>query len=188
MVEGADGARLAVECDGDAWLRARAVPAGRVSAAPARAGRPVAFCARRESLFHADRERAIDEVVDAAEEVGIYLPGANPENVSREAELEYSPSPAMTPQQEIATRCSFRRSPSMTMTSRRPRRRQLALVRSLGTNRWSIRIRGLRQRRTSRSQSWTSSIGTDHFRRRRSTGCTARDVVGSLTWRRPGRP
>ena len=75
VIEGEEGRRLAVECDGDAWhgpeqyeedmFRQRQLERAEWR-----------FARVRESLFHAGRERAVAEVIAAAEDVGIFLPGA----------------------------------------------------------------------------------------------------------------
>lgn len=87
VVEGDDGQRLAVECDGEAWHGA-----DRYMADLARQRQlersEWTFVRVRESLFYSDEGRAIQHVVDACEEMGIERGGRRREEGEGPAEKE----------------------------------------------------------------------------------------------------
>jgi very-short-patch-repair endonuclease len=70
VVEGDDGLRLAVECDGEAWHGAEQFDADIARQRQLERAKWT-FVRVRESMFYADRERAIAEVVAACDELGI---------------------------------------------------------------------------------------------------------------------
>ena len=69
VVEGSDGVRLAVECDGEAWHGAENYLADLVRQRQQRA--EWRFVRVRESLFYSDEASAIREVTEACEELDI---------------------------------------------------------------------------------------------------------------------
>jgi very-short-patch-repair endonuclease len=91
VVEGYEGLRLAVECDGDQWhgpdeyerdvFRQRQLE---------RAG--WRFVRVRESYFYTDPKKAIDIVADAAEEVGIVLVGGTVVPIGASAQVHVAQS------------------------------------------------------------------------------------------------
>ncbi len=70
VVEGDEGLRLAVECDGEAWYGAEQYDADIARQRQLERAKWT-FVRVRESMFYADRERAIADVMDACEDLGI---------------------------------------------------------------------------------------------------------------------
>src|SRR4029077_3237842 len=72
VVEGDEGLRLAVECDGEAWHGAEQFDADIARQRQLERAKWT-FVRVRESMFYAHRERAIAEVVAACEDLGIEM-------------------------------------------------------------------------------------------------------------------